>query len=260
MLKSLVKNIIGESNLQYFKDRWNASKNSSERARRTAFYKQFISEGELYFDVGANYGNRVEAMLEIGSKVIAIEPQQECCKFLGKKFGRSIEIVNKGLGAQNGQLEFFQSDASTLSTFSAEWIEKVKQSGRFSQYNWNKKSIVEITTLDNLIAQYGKPRFVKIDVEGYELEVLKGLSVPIDYISFEYTVPEQIEKMTQCIRHIESLGMDMNTVCNFSVGESMVWAKPSWVTCSEMIDLIETPEFIASGFGDIYIRTFTKNA
>ena len=32
--------------------------------------------------------------------------------------------------------------------------------------------------------KYGKPIFIKIDVEGYETKVLKGLSQPVNYISF----------------------------------------------------------------------------
>ena len=40
-------------------------------------------------------------------------------------------------------------------------------------------SIVPATTLDELIAAYGIPAFVKIDVEGMEHEVLAGLSQPV---------------------------------------------------------------------------------
>lgn len=256
MLKNLIKNAIGEDNIQYLKDKWYSRKNASERIRRAAFYAQIVRKGDLCIDVGANYGNRVEALIEIGGKVIAVEPQKECCNFLRKKFGHNIEIVNMGLGAKEGKLEFYQSNASTLSTFSQEWINKVKQSGRFERYHWDKKIEVEMTTLDALIARYGKPAFIKIDVEGYELEVLSGLTYPVDFISFEYTVPEQTEKMIQCIQHIQSLAEGLNMECNYSIGESMVWASNTWLSSIEMIKIIQTPGFVASGFGDIYIRTF----
>lgn len=255
MLKELAKKIIGESNIYYLKDKWNVRKNTGIRKKRVEFYSQLVSKGNLCFDVGANYGNRIEALLDIGCRIVAIEPQKECCKFLKLKYGSSIEIINKGLGANEGAVEFYIADTSTLSTFSKDWIESVKRSGRFRQHNWNKKVIVYMTTLDNLIKQYGTPQFVKIDVEGYELEVLKGLSSPVRYISFEYAVPEQVEKMIDCIKYIQSLAPEKNTEFNYSVGESMTWASTSWFSSTEMIELIRTAGFIDTGFGDIYLRT-----
>jgi len=45
---------------------------------------------------------------------------------------------------------------------------------------------VPIKTLDQLIATYGRPKYIKIDVEGYELPVIGGMHAKIDLISFEY--------------------------------------------------------------------------
>lgn len=254
MLKKLLKKIIGESTVYYLRDKWNTQKNEVIKKKRADFYSQFVGKGDLCFDVGANYGNRIEALLDIGCRVVAVEPQQECCKFLKKKYGTSIEIINKGLGEKEGKLEFYEADTSTLSTFSVDWIQSVQNSGRFGQFQWNQKTIVEMTTLDHLIRQHGIPEFIKIDVEGYELEVLNGLSIPINYISFEYTVPEQTEKAILCIKHIEGIAQDRVVKCNYSIKESMVWANSSWLSSKEMFELIRSEQFVDTGFGDIYLR------
>jgi FkbM family methyltransferase len=219
--------------------------------KRSAFYKAFINTNDLCFDVGANVGNRVEIFLALGAKVIAVEPQSSCISILNKKFGEKITIVNKGLGEKIGILEMFIADNSTISSFSKEWIDVAKKD-RFKEYSWNKKETIEITTLDNLINEYGVPHFIKIDVEGFEFEVLKGLSQPIKYISIEYNLPENLEITLQCLAKIKALKTKIE--CNYSIKETMEFALEKWLPINEMEDLIKTEKFITTGFGDIYIR------
>jgi FkbM family methyltransferase len=224
---------------------------------RKHFYATFINENDLCFDVGANYGNRVKAFVDLKAKVVAIEPQKKCCEFLERKFGKKITVINKGLGAKPEIKNFYEADLSALSTFSEEWIKSVKET-RFKQHTWQKAQKIEIITLDKLIEQFGAPSFIKIDVEGYEAEVLSGLHIAVRMISFEYTVPEKIAKITECIKKIESL--DQNIECNFSVKESMQFSLPDWVGVRKMIEIVKTDEFTATSAGDIYVRLCDKAA
>ncbi len=218
---------------------------------RKIFYGQFLKSGELCFDVGANVGNRIEPLLQLGARVIAVEPQKKCYEILKKKFGDRITIVTKGLSDKEEVKEFYISDATTISSFSKEWIDKVKET-RFKYYAWNKTEKIEMTTLDNLIEQYGLPSFIKIDVEGYELEVLGGLSKKVNYISFEYTVPEQTDKAIACLQKLIAINPDLKG--NFSIGESMRLEKQRWMNAQEMLTFINSEEFIKTEFGDIYIE------
>ncbi len=220
--------------------------------KKINFYSLFVKENSLCFDVGANIGNRVEPLLALKARVVAIEPQENCIIELERQFGDQIQIVKMGLGASVGIADFHISDASTLSSFSKDWIQSV-QEDRFKNYSWKSEIKVPITTLDKLIELYGIPEFIKIDVEGYELEVLKGLSMPIRTISFEYTVPELLQSAKRGIEIIQNINPMIE--CNFSPDESMRLYFKQWLTPHEMLEFIDTTSFIDTTYGDIYCRT-----
>jgi FkbM family methyltransferase len=215
------------------------------------FYSQFIRQGDLCFDVGTNIGNRAELFLELGAKVICVEPQQACLQHLYKAFNnnKNIVIVPKALADKEGyaMLDVCE-DAPILSTMSDKW----KNEGRFSKnYKWNSTQEVPTTTLNALIEQYGMPVFCKIDVEGFELTVLKGLTKPIRSISFEFT-REFFNDAKQCITHLTSLG---GVEFNCSIGEKMKLILPVWVTPAELYLKLEAikDEHL---WGDIYARFY----
>lgn len=221
-----------------------------------AFYSQFVKQGDLCFDVGANIGNRTELFLALGARVVAVEPQEKCVQQLQNKYGgrHDVRIINKALGKNEGAAKMFISNASTISSLSTEWISSVKQSGRFAQYEWNTGISVEVTTLDALIGQYGIPSFCKIDVEGYEYQVLQGLSTPIDAVSFEFT-PELIEPTLHCISYLADLG---HYGFNFSLLESMELSLNEWVSAEQLCKiLIDYPDKWV--FGDVYAKCQKTN-
>lgn len=214
-------------------------------------YSQFINEGDLCFDIGANLGNRTEIFLRLGAKVVAVEPQLTCIQQLRKKFKKNerVTLIMKALGEKSGEAELMVSNAHILSSLSEEWIDSVKSSGRFSDKKWDKTVTVQLITLDELIEKYGKPVFCKIDVEGYEYNVLKGLSQPIKTISFEFT-PEFIESVIQSIKYLTSLG---EVRFNYSIGESMRLALVKYVKPKEMCNiLLSLPD--KTTFGDVYAK------
>lgn len=250
MVKQFLKKVLGKGNIYYLKSLIQTKTEKEAFQKRKSFYAQFLKPGELYFDIGANLGNRIAPALALGARVVAVEPQEECCFFLKRKYGSQIHLVSKGAGEKEGKLELYQSETHMISSFSTDWITSVKNSGRFAKNSWSGGKIVEITTLDKLIETYGNPAFIKIDVEGFEFEVLKGLSTAVPFISFEYAMPEQAKQSINCIERLHQLS---NTIiCNYSQGESMSWTREKWLSGNEMIDIIKDGSL--KGFGDIYVN------
>jgi FkbM family methyltransferase len=172
------------------------------------FHRTLAQEGDLVFDIGANVGDMTALYLELGARVVSVEPQEDCLKSLKVRFGRHprVSIVPMAVGAVEGEQEMLLSDIrSPLSSMSPEWIAAVKSSGRFPYYGWGRSVTVRVTTLDSLIALYGEPAFCKIDVEGFEREVFKGLSRPLARLSFEFHA-ELIGEALACLGRLRDIG------------------------------------------------------
>ncbi len=222
---------------------------AQQRRRMRRFYSQFIGKRDLCFDVGANVGNRTEIFHQLGASVVAVEPQHPCAEQLRKLFGQNpnVIIVEKALGEHEGVAELAVcEEASTLSTLSDNWI---TESWFAKDYHWSKKEQVSLTTLDALITAYGTPRFCKIDVEGYEVQVLRGLTQPIPFISYEFQ-GNFLENAKRCSDHLLATGP---YEFQASLGESMDFFFPQWVGPEKLYAKLKSLP-IDPLVGDIYAR------
>lgn len=231
----------------------NFLKCSSIEKEQLKFYSQFFCKNDLVFDVGANTGSRTKLFLNLGAKVICFEPQPNLFEHLRSYLGKNKKclIKNLGLGDCRGSQILNISDAHVLSSMSERWINATKNSGRFIEYNWDTKINVDISTLDLEIARHGVPTYVKIDVEGYELEVLKGLSKPINFISIEFT-EEDIQQSIACMDKLDKLG---NYQYNFSDGETHFFENDKWFTKNQLVDFLNSKKEKKSHlWGDIFCK------
>src|SRR3989344_997736 len=223
-----------------------------KRKRMMTFYSQFIKTGDLCFDIGANVGNRTEIFVKLGAKVIAVEPQPACASLLQKKLlsNKNAVIVPKAIDSKIGTAELYinpNKDVWTMSSMSKKFIEKQKQRGA-DQYD--SKIEVETTTMDELVKEYGTPRFVKIDVEGFETNVLMGLNTSLAALSFEYT-PAMMQHTIECIRIVQKLMPDAKY--NYSEIETFKLNLPEWTDADQLMEILKSlPQ--DSVEGDVYVK------
>jgi len=233
-------------------EKWKVEEEQRQFPIKQAFYKQFIQPGDLVFDIGANVGNRVEVFLALGAKVVAIEPQPACAVILRQKFGDRIQIENVGLGSKPGELDMHIATDSTISTFSSDFI-AATGSERFKQHKWVDTIKVPITTFDALIEKYGVPVFAKIDVEGFETEVLKGLHQPIPALSLEYCVPELQTNLNDCMNMLSALSN--HATFNYAAVEEMKLVLDDWQDAATFAATTNSKTFVDTLFGDVYCKS-----
>ena len=221
--------------------------------RAARFYRRFIRAGDLCFDVGAHVGSRIPAWSRLGARIIAVEPHPTCVGVLRRLYGRApnVELVDAALGAKPGQQTMLICDREpTVSTLSPRWAATMRQRRRsFAGVRWDRSVVVPVTTLDALIARYGESAFCKIDVEGYDREVLTGLSRPLRALSFEY-VPPALDTALDCLERLCELGP---YEFNWSPGESMRLELADWVDAGQLAALLRSLPDQANP-GDVYAR------
>ncbi len=186
--------------------------------RMKAFYKPFIQPGDLCFDLGAHLGNRTAVWQKLGARVIAVEPQPRCIRELRSRFDNdpTICILPVGVAKQAGTAILHINSASpTISTLREPAWQTYMASFSSRAESWNEKVIIETITLNDLIKDYGLPVFCKIDVEGYELDVLEGLHQPLPHLSVEF-FSQDLDAAWALLDRLEALG---NYTFNYSLRE-----------------------------------------
>jgi FkbM family methyltransferase len=213
-----------------------------------------LKEGYLVFDVGCNIGNKANEYLLHNTKVVGFEPQPNCINQLINRFKDNGNVIIEpiGLDSKKGNSFIYVASHDTISSMSEDFINTVK-SERFNGYVWNEKVNINVDTLDNMILKYGTPNYIKIDVEGYELSVLKGLTKTIGVISIEFT-PELCQSTIDCINYIDDL--NQKSMYNYGYREDKHFKFNEWITKDEMINYLSSVNDFKIEFGDVYIKNY----
>lgn len=166
-----------------------------------AIFRQLIKPGFLVLDVGANIGSHTVVMaqaLEGKGQVIAFEPQrlsfQLLCANVALNNLTNVECRNEAVGATPGSIDVPVLDPATRQNFGALDLRK-----------GSKGEAVPRTTIDDL--DLGRCDFIKMDIEGMEIDALKGAEKTIRRLHpVLYVENERAENSDDLIRLIASYG------------------------------------------------------
>jgi FkbM family methyltransferase len=191
-------------------------------------HARFAARGDLAFDIGSHVGDRVASFRRLGVRVVAVEPQPLLARLLRLMYGLdpNVRVVEAAVGATPGSRTMHLNlDNPTVSTVSADFIHAAGTDRAWHGQHWEHQVTVPLTTLDALIRRFGEPRFIKVDVEGYEDQVLRGLSRAPPALSFEFTTiqrPVARAALVECRR----LGLYR---FNAALGESQRLLHADWL-------------------------------
>ena len=135
---------------------------------------RFLASGPspIVFDVGANVGQSVKRFSELlpGSVLHSFEPSPTTFRQLeaNTRELESVRLVNSGVGSVTGTKVLIENDHSDMSS--------VLRPGKASWGSVVRETEVAIMTLDDYcqVADVKRIDLLKIDTQGYELEVLQG--------------------------------------------------------------------------------------
>ena len=144
----------------------------------------FSQPGDVCVDIGANIGLTAAFFLESdASHVIAIEPVNRLAKKLIQLNSKKITVINSACSSSPGTQKLYLSSMHDQGhTLKKDYTEK---------YHWifrnNSKTqsyeMVNVDTLDNLLREFDKIDYLKIDAEGSEIDILSGSTRLLDNLS-----------------------------------------------------------------------------
>lgn len=170
----------------------------------------------LVFDIGYNVGEFSEAVINKHSnaKIIAVEANENLCTRNRNKNNPNITLLNNLMSDKDDEeIDFYiESKQLGISTASKEFMDnsrftKGSKNLGSNSANWCDPVKVKSITLDSLINRYGIPNLIKIDVEGFEYNVIRGLNKKAEDICLEWH-EEDYDSLLKIVSHLQILGYE----------------------------------------------------
>jgi|TARA_R110002020_G_scaffold123852_3_gene280667 FkbM family methyltransferase len=176
--------------------------------------------------VGAHTGEEYADYLDVGVvDVVFIEPLLECFQELELKFkdNKNVRLINKAAGSLKHEARIYKSTNQLASSSLLKPKQHLEQHPDVNFYY--DDTIVKVDRLDNMLSPDDDHNFLNLDIQGYELEALRGLGNiihDIDYVLCEVNRKEVYEECAQ----VEEID-DFLAEFNFQRTETN-WAGDSW--------------------------------
>lgn len=227
---------------------------AARNAAMDELYRRFVPAGGLAFDIGAHVGDRTASFRRLGARVVALEPQPLCASAMRRIFAGDADVIilEMACAAVPGGISFHVNSANpTVSTASAAFVGRAHGQDGWREQLWDGKITVEATTLAELMAEHGRPDFLKIDVEGFEDAVLATLDASNrpPALSFEFTTIER-DVAARALAHLAEVG---GYWFDFALGESQALecGPGREVDAARMAEIIANLPHSANS-GDVY--------
>ena len=185
------------------------------------FYKFFLkshpAKNDLIFDVGANIGSKSKIFSKLAKNIIAFEPSPKLFSFLQTKFrNTNVKVYNYALGTNvSKSFLYIVEENEAYNSLKKKHIITTVSSRGIATLDSVKKEKIKIEKLENFITKFGIPKYIKIDVEGYEYEVLKGMETVVPLLSFEVNLPEFLNESLKAIAYLQNISSN-KYLFNFS--------------------------------------------
>jgi FkbM family methyltransferase len=167
-----------------------------------ALYMRMRKTGTL-FDIGANHGIYTDVNRYKYEKCILVDANPQLTRELREKYkeDKGVHVVEAIVSNKDSET-FYIANSDQISTADPEWISQ----SRFSKnYRWSPVQGIPTLSLDKLISLYGVPTFLKVDVEGYEYNVLLSLTQKVPALAFEWA-EEKKSEILLTMEHLHKLG------------------------------------------------------
>jgi FkbM family methyltransferase len=168
-------------------------------------------KSDLIYDIGFHRGEDTDFYLKKGYRVVAVEANPELCaegreRFAGPISEGRLTLVNKAVAEAPGKVTFYRNrNNSVWGTIDLLWAERNARMGSPSD-----EIIVEATTMEALLAEFGVPYYAKFDIEGFDMVGVQGLGAAKErprYISVE-SDKDSFKALLREFAILTSLGYD----------------------------------------------------